>query len=204
MSDKFKEDLSALMDGELPRASASETVEMVLGHDELRMRWARYHVVRDVLRHKVYPDAGGALGDRVRACLTDEPHHLNPPRSGRWRDGIKPLAGLALAASVAVVAILGVRSLDPGSARPELATGRETGAAVDAPPVSGAPIPVASVDREDGRPMPLRRLHWSTDEPAVAKRLNGYLVSHSERRGGPMGGLHPYARIVGYDTNAKR
>jgi hypothetical protein len=50
----------------------------------------------------------------------------------------------------------------------------------------------------------LKRLQWNTTEPAVAKRLNGYLVNHSEYLDGPMRGLHPYARIVGYDSTGQR
>ena len=69
MSDKTKEDMSAFMDGELARGSAVETVDVLLESEELRVHWARYHVVRDVLRHKAYPDAGSALSERMRECI---------------------------------------------------------------------------------------------------------------------------------------
>ena len=207
MSDKLKEDLSALMDGELAGASAAETLDVLIESDELKVHWARYHVVRDVLRHKVYPVAGSALRDRVRESIADEPHIFSRPRMlpRRWRETLKPVAGMALAASVAVVAVLAVRSGDHAPAQPDIAAAPTTRvAASTATPMTGAAIPVAALDQVDPRPMPLRQLHWSTDEPAIAQRLNGYLVNHSELRGGPIAGMHPYVRIVGYDTARQR
>jgi len=223
MSDTRKEDMSALMDGELAGPSAIETVDVLIESDELRVHWARYHVVRDVLRHKVYPDAGGSLHERMRACLADEPLHFPRRRllPRRWRETLKPVAGMALAASVAVVAVLAVRGVDPDPGQSGLATNQTTTrqqrlAVSAAVPVTGAAIPAAAVahgsargsaqdlGRRGSRPATLRRLHWNTTEPAVANRLNGYLVNHSERLGGPIGGMHPYARIVGYDTTEQR
>lgn len=64
--------------------------------------------------------------------------------------------------------------------------------------------PVSANSEAQFQPAALKRLQWNTSEPAVANRLNGYLVSHSEHQGGPIRGLHPYARIVGYDTAEQR
>lgn len=211
MSEKLKEEMSALMDGELAHPSAMEAVDVLIQRDELQVHWARYHVVRDVLRHKVYPDAGVALRERMRECLADEPVHLASRRRlpRRWRETLKPLAGMALAASVAVVAVLAVRGVDEGPGRPEIAATEAqrvvAGASMPATGMAtGMAIPAAAVSGDDARPATLRRLHWSTTEPAVTKRLNAYLVNHSEYLGGPISGMHPYARIVGYDTSAQR
>ena len=80
MSDKLKENISALMDGELGTRSAGQTIDVLLESDELRVHWTRYHVVRDVLRHKTYPDSGAELCERMRSCLADEPLHFPRPR----------------------------------------------------------------------------------------------------------------------------
>ena len=203
------------MDGELEGRSAVETVDVLLESDELQVHWARYHVVRDVWRHKVYPDAGDALRERMHACLADEPLHFPRRRllPGRWRETLKPVAGMALAASVAVVAVLAVRGSDSGVTGTNVATSpavvqQQRLAVSTAVPVTGTAIPAAAVahghDTPRSEPATLRRLHWSTTEPAVANRLNGYLVNHSEHLGGPIGGMHPYARIVGYDTTEQR
>ena len=213
MSDTLKEHMSALLDGELEPRSASETIDILLKDDEMLVHWSRYHVVRDVLRHKVYPDSGGQLCDRVRSCLADEPNHFPARRlvGHRWRNALKPVAGLALAASVAVVAILAVRgsgqlpeqpqaalapsSLVPSSQGPSSRLALNTGTAI---------IPASSVRDGGFRASGLKRLQWNTSEPGVANRLNGYLLNHSEHLGSAISSMHPYARIVGYDTTGQR
>ena len=194
----MKEHMSALVDGELEARTATEIIDVLIKDDELRMRWSRYHMVRDVLRHKVDADARDTLCERVRNCLAEEPPHFPPfgwaPRN--WRHTLKPVAGMALAASVAVVAILAVRSLDEPAGEPQRAE--------FAAPTGGMVIPASATSDGQIRPASLKRLQWNTTDSAVANRLDGYLVNHSEHLGGPMGGLHPYARIVGYDTSDQR
>jgi sigma-E factor negative regulatory protein RseA len=207
MSDTLKEHMSALLDGELGPRPASETIDVLLKDDALLVHWSRYHVVRDVLRHKVYPDAGDTLRDRMRRCLADEPMHFPARRllSQRWRNALKPIAGLALAASVAVVAILAVRGLGqlPGQAETALAPFTQAPSTRVAANAGAGIIPASAINPDGFRPSGLKRLQWNTSEPGVADRLNGYLLNHSERLGSPISGMHPYARIVGYDTTGQ-
>jgi sigma-E factor negative regulatory protein RseA len=200
MSEEIKEQMSALVDGELEVRSASRVIDVLLESDEMQAYWSRCHVVRDVLRHKAYSDAGTELCKRVRGCLADEPLHFPARRllPRRWSDTLKPAAGVALAASVAVAAILAVRGLDEIPVEPRAAGIPAVQVAAHRP---SAVIPASATDSP---PASLRRLQWNTAAPAVAHRLNGYLVNHSEHLGGPIGGLHPYARIVGYDTAGQR
>jgi len=202
MSDTLKERTSALLDGELEPRAASETIDILLKDDGLLVHWSRYHVVRDVLRHKVYPDAGDGLRERMRSCLADEPLHFpaHRPLSRRWRKALKPVAGLALAASVAVVAIVAVRGLGQLPEQPEIVQVPSTALA---PNSAAAIIPVSAIDGGGFQPRGLKRLQWNTSEPGVANRLNGYLLNHSEHVGGAVSGMHPYARIVGYDTTGQ-
>jgi hypothetical protein len=44
----------------------------------------------------------------------------------------------------------------------------------------------------------VKRVGWDTQDPGVQRRLQGYLVSHSEYLGRGMRGMHPYARVVAY------
>lgn len=203
MKDKLKEEMSALVDGELGSRSTRETIDVLLQSDELQLHWSRCHVVRDVLRHKVYPDAGDQLRDRVRAKLADEALHFPPRRlmPRGWRGTLKPVAGLALAASVAVVAILAVRGPQQLPGAPQTVQAPATRVAAG---TASTIIPVSTTAEHAIRPAALKRLQWNTTEPAVANRLNAYLVNHSEYLGGPMSGMHPYARIVGYDTTGQR
>ena len=209
MNDKLKEDMSALVDGELEFESTSETIDMLIDNDTLKTRWSRYHMVRDVLRHKVYPDAGDALSARLQSCLEDEPLHFSPHSRAapRWRGMMKPLAGVALAASVAAVAVIAVRSGAPVPGGAESDIGSPRIASIDRLPaerLSSAAMPVAHPAGGDTPAGGFRRLQWSNSEPDVANRLNGYLVNHSEYQSGAMKGIHPYARIVGYDSTGQR
>ncbi len=211
--------MSALVDGELAVRSTREAVDVLLASNELQVHWSRYHVVRDVLRHKVYPDADCKLYERVRSCLADEPLHFSRRRllPRRWRETLRPLAGVALAASVAVVAILAVRGPQQVPDQPHAAQPASTRvAATRAPAIlpasesrdgRGRAKQDARADtttREELRPAALRRLQWNSTEPAVIDRLTGYLVDYSEHVGGPITGMHPYARVVGYDTSGQR
>lgn len=99
-----REHLSCLMDGEISRETGRFLVRRLGADGELRATWARYHVVRDCLR---WQDAGLAdpgLTARVRAALAgDDPPQRRSRTTAGW---LRPLAGVAVAASVALVAIV--------------------------------------------------------------------------------------------------
>ncbi|MCE7931362.1 MAG: anti-anti-sigma factor, partial [Xanthomonadales bacterium PRO6] len=96
MSEDIREQLSALMDGELGRDERAFLLRRLEHDAELRSMWTRMHLVRDVMSHR----PGGApldLSDRVMRALASSDAAPTAPRAARvWR----PLAGLALAASV--------------------------------------------------------------------------------------------------------
>lgn len=103
MSEDIREQLSALMDGELGRDERAFLLRRLEHDAELRSLWTRMHLVRDIVTHR----PGGApldLSDRVmREIASADAAGASAPRAARaWR----PLAGLALAASVALAAVL--------------------------------------------------------------------------------------------------
>jgi len=107
------------MDGEISRETGRFLVRRLGADSELRETWARYHVVRDCLRHQ----EGGLIDDylgvdlcgRVQQALAGEAPQAVPGRfaasllkgKGVW---LKPVAGMAMAASVAIMAIMTVGS----------------------------------------------------------------------------------------------
>ena len=105
MSNKQVEELCALMDGELQRSEARFVLKS-LGHDrQLVSRWKRYHFSRAVLRGD---DLGNwvCLSDRISVAIAREP---TPTRDHARASGImpawlRPVAGFAVAASVAIAA----------------------------------------------------------------------------------------------------
>jgi len=107
MSEDIKEQLSALMDGELSRDERAFLLRR-LDHDaELRATWARFHLARDMLTHRPGAAPMVDLADRVMAALAAEaaaPQAQATARASRWR----PWLGAAIAASVALVAVLSI------------------------------------------------------------------------------------------------
>ena len=203
MNEKVRETVSALMDDELRGASTQRALDSLLGSRELKERWEHYHVARAALSNDLGDHLSAGFASRVRAAIESEPVPMM--RRGVPSTLLRPLAGLALAASVAAVAILGVRSLQP-----DPVLGPVTVAAVE---VAEPALPAAAFAGSrvgvtqsgvfqvaEGRVMPLLRERipprWNDLEPRVEARLSGYLVNHTEYLGHS---LWPYVRIVGYD-----
>jgi sigma-E factor negative regulatory protein RseA len=110
MSKETREHISCLMDGEISRETSRFLVRRLGSDDELSATWARYHLVRDCLRHQDGGMAGDDLCGRVsRAIASESPNKSNRGISLAW---LKPAAGIAIAASVAMMA---VGLVDPGS-----------------------------------------------------------------------------------------
>ena len=163
------------------------------------------------MRRHLSEQPGLRLNERVRQAVSTEPAavHALPARK---RPGVHPLAGLALAASVAMVAILGLYALSPLESQP-LETASSASSYVRTQPVgpatgevneaTGGVTPVVRLVHEAGERGSLdeaaTRLTWNDAAPGVANRLNGYLVTHNEYLVNGMRGMLPYARIVAYD-----
>jgi sigma-E factor negative regulatory protein RseA len=179
------EALSALMDGELPRDEAERVLDAVLAQPALRARWARYHQLGAALRGEAASGADG-VATAVREALEREPVPLLV-RAGTARRRPAVWLGLALAASLAAVAVLVVLGPGPEPGIEPLAT-----APVERPPTR--PAPGAAPAAGGGE-----RMAWQAAGPGLSKRLNAYLLDHSDYLSDGVHGLLAYARVVGYD-----
>ncbi len=199
MSNDPKEQLSALLDQELDPGQITGASSRIAGSDDLRGAWDRYHLIGDVMRGEGVRVAGRSVADAVREQIQSEPPILAAPKpqartrpEARW---LKPAAGAALAASVAVVAVYSLPRLT-GTA-PSGAPMQVAQAPVSTPiQVAQAPVSInAETPRRSGT-------HWKNlTQPQLESRLNRYLVNHSEYASpGGMNGLLPYTSFVGYDT----
>ena len=191
------EEVSAFVDGELRATARDRIVGTLYGDPELRRAWARFHLIGDVLRGAGPVPGAGSIAGKVGEALSGERVVPFEPRARRVGPG--PLAGAALAASVAALAILGVRSLDDGSGpRPPAAGASPYESVAGAAPVAADPAPprIVTASAQPSRPAPPRRSAAETDAGA---RLNAYLVNHNEYAGN---GVLPYVRIVGDQSAA--
>lgn len=185
------ERLSSLVDGELHGAELARAVDAAKGEREAQARWSRYHVAIDAMKKSLPPVIlKDDFADRVMRAIESEPTVLAPRRSATPGSTIrKPLAGLAVAASVTAVVVLGARNTMVGG--------------VDPAPLAQAPQAevvqqVASVPTP-----PKAAVAVSAGQPAIPAnvqlQLNRYLLNHNQNAVG-MNGMLPYARIVGYSN----
>jgi sigma-E factor negative regulatory protein RseA len=96
----MKQNISALMDGELDDKAAAELLDALARDRQSVQTWRIYHLIGDALRES--PPLSEAFGAKLARQLAEEPAILAP---GRLR--AQPRTWYALAASVAAVALVG-------------------------------------------------------------------------------------------------
>ena len=111
MSETKKERLSAFMDDEIG-GRHEDLVDDLLKDPELLDTWSRYHLISDGLKQGLPEAMDTNLARNVSDSLRHEPAIVAPGRSTRTY--LKPVAGFAIAASVAALAILGIQQQQPG------------------------------------------------------------------------------------------
>jgi sigma-E factor negative regulatory protein RseA len=190
MTEQEFERLSALVDDELPPNEIGGEIHNLCQSEGKRKCWSRYHLIGDAMRREIGAVYSPSLAQSISQRLQDEPVVLAPaairPASSPRR---KTLTGLAVAASLAAVAVV----LAPQLISPE---GPAT-----TPPVVAEQLPAESKTyfvAQDGTRWELLK------KPAVESRLNAYLVNHQERSpSSNIKGIMPYATFVSYDGNKK-
>ena len=177
MNEELDSQLSAMFDNELPTAECELLARRLSRDEQLQARWGRYAIVGAVIRAERGVRLNAQVARRVSVVLRSEPALAGPTATGvtHVRGGVRwwqPLAGAAVAASVAAVSILWLRAESP-SGTPS--TVRLTPAVLQ----GGAPINVRNggaqpdsyvVPRTPAQPRPA--LVPSTE-------LANYVVAHS-------------------------
>src|SRR5438552_3599516 len=102
----MSEKLSALMDNELSELEERRLLKDLEQDANLRATWERYHVIRAALRKEDLYQAPAGIADAVARAIGAEPvrHRSYGVAVGKW------LGGVAIAATVATVAVLSVQS----------------------------------------------------------------------------------------------
>ncbi len=186
-TDTIGEKLSALVDGELNGVEYGHAVDAINLSPELKQRWMRYHIAADALKNSLphallKPD----FSARVMQAVDAEPTVLAPRNiSLKLNPVAKQLAGLAIAASVTALAVLGVQTWRLQTDAQPIAASVQV-----APPVVNVLYPVATVAADN------------TALPAhVQSQINQYLLNHNQNALTAQRML-PYARIVGHVSGA--
>lgn len=170
----MKSKISAMMDGELPDAELAGLMRALREEGEAIEAWRKYHLISDALRDTQILSSG--FSARFAARLEQEPAILAPSAAPRQAEHGRYRLPLALAASVAGVAMVGsiAYSLMPGDTQ-----------------LAQAPAPAPTVQAEN-------------TVVAIPKQADDYLRAHqnySPRNN--LQGVAPYVRTVS-DTARSR
>lgn len=169
----MKEEISALVDGETNDIERMRTLRTFDKDPALRQVWERYHLVRTALRRELDVMASPGLPDRIAERLRSE--YIPPAHPGFLKTGLaKYVAGGAIAATVAAVAVLALQPVSTG-----LTTARSPNASPESTRVAEA----------------------TPSAPNAQQVLNPYLVRHGEYAPvAGMNGMISYVRVVGRTT----
>jgi sigma-E factor negative regulatory protein RseA len=117
MSEQIREQVSAFLDGELPNSESELLLKRLSRDAELRESFGRYALIGETLRGGSRSPLSRGFAARVNCAINGEPAALSPQairaRPARWW---RPIAGAAVAASVAAVAVVALqqRAVSPG------------------------------------------------------------------------------------------
>ena len=168
MSEKTREHISSLMDGEISRETSRFLVRRLGTDEELCATWARYHLVRDCLRHQ-----------------DEEPSVPVRRLPLGW---LKPVAGTAIAASVALAAVLAVGPGSPGGQ--QAPSGNTPGGEL-----ASFTSPQGIVSGQAAQPVSAN----------AGRDMNFYLLRHYQASGtGNGGGFVAYVPAVAKNSQAVR
>ncbi len=200
--------LSSLMDEFTDDEQSRRMLDEVEGDVNLQYRLRRYQMIGQVLRHELPRQIDTDFSTNVMAKI--DAIGSGPGKAGAARPEtktrrsiwtwsvLKPVAGLAVAFSVAVVTVTLWQSvnvgIDPGQGSEQLVSADQKKIELLARrQVQTSAVPVTS-SLSGG-------MRWkiNNDAPALQQKLNAYLVNHTEYSNS-IQGLIPQARVAGYDA----
>ncbi|MBS0611859.1 MAG: sigma-E factor negative regulatory protein [Proteobacteria bacterium] len=179
MSEQIREQISAFLDGELPESETELLLKRLSRDEELRAAFGRYAFLGEVVRN---PNSGpwprslvAGINRRIDGEPALKPVATTAARARRWW---RPIAGAAVAAGVAAVAVV---SVERHTSVPLTAATSPVSAPRMLAPVQLASSPALKSDRS--------REALSYTVPAVAAenlaalpptRLTSYVLAHSK------------------------
>jgi negative regulator of sigma E activity len=162
MTEQISDQISAFIDNELSAEESALLVRRFERDTDARARAMRYTLIGASLRGELLEPHPSVLRQRVAAALSGAAPTSAKPRQ-RWTERFaRPLLGVGIAATVAVVAIGALRSINEASIAPSLAT----------------QIGATTLQARDAYVVPL-----DTAEPSrvgASIRLTNYLMHHGQ------------------------
>ena len=210
-----KERLSALFDDELSEFENRRLTSELLTNAEYKLQWLRYQMIGDVMRGGPGSQVDTGFTDRVMQNIHAEEAYSTPvDKVNKPRSWAKPVAGLAMAASVAAVSILALQFMTQSG------TGQAVNVANTSQTSAPAGIQQVAVQKQNQVLAELPKVP-ATDNSLVRQvnttdiqplgeiqniplsdpRMDSYLATHAEYASRP--GMLSRVRIVGYGSSDK-
>ena len=187
MTDQILEQMSALLDGELPQDQIGLLVRRMERDTELKRAFGSYVLIGETLRAPGGITASCGFATRVQAVL-DDGHTALPISPGthlaRRAGWLKPAVAVAVAAGTAFAAVLLLR---PG----------------DQPGVGNGVAAVAHVDAVSNTVTDFAAADSASPTPAQSQRLAGFLVAHSQFAT-PIGRRNVWTSVLAQDPGIAR
>lgn len=229
MNSHIDEKFSAAIDGELEHSELNDTFRKICQDDELKDCWQRYHLIRDALQSNLPNKINFKFSQSVMAAIESEPTVLTPSSISNEQSVfdkrlfkkqltpvMKRVAGLAIAASVAAIAVISVQSTQGPAFQSEnnqqLATmpsdsefSRLPSANVTSADATIADVTITNVTPASTATMQVLSSFPNSKIPSATlaanhqsfPNLQKYVVDHNQRvLSSPIQGVMPYARIV--------
>ena len=137
MNEALKMQISAFVDGELPENESQLLLRRLSQDAAMRQQVAEYlRIGRLMRREKELPGMGGLRG-RIAAALGQEPVEVEVERPAVGSTLMTPASGIAVAATVAVIALVGLSQLGG----PVVSGLRDDAVAIDFAPAYTEPTP---------------------------------------------------------------
>lgn len=193
MSDRSKESLSALMDGEADELEVRRVLNQLDNDEELRDSWKNYHLMGSLMRDESFDSIDLTQGINKALDGVVETGTLDADvASGSFDHGetikaawYKPLTSVAVAASVTLAVLLGIQSVEPDNG------------------LGLADSGVQPLTQQQGE---LTASNLTTEEQqaleAAQQQLQDYVLKHPGDREKTEGVL-PFARVVEFQSQDK-
>jgi sigma-E factor negative regulatory protein RseA len=195
MSDRNKESLSALMDGEADELEIRRVLNQLDKDDELRDNWKNYHLMGSLMRDESIDSLDltrginqvldgelapkGALDVNAPGAMASQ---VKRSRSAWY----KPLTSVAVAASVTLAVLLGVQSIEPNDGLGLAVNG------VNPSSLQQGELTVSTLTIEEQQQL-----------EDAQNQLQDYILQNSAESNEEKKGILPFARVVEFQSQGK-
>lgn len=218
MNNLSDERLASLVDDELDEHGRQHAIDALLKDAELRAGWGRYHLATDVLHNNLPEQIDPGFAARVMNAIERQPTILAPPPLHRPQAPAQTrpavvagagfgnrISGMAVAASVAVLAVLGVQTFygnESGGPQTPVVAASDKAAPADTTTLARlpqTPMPGVTLASVGNSSVMRSQDHPAIDLNRIDPRLHKYLINHSQQVSRvSLQGAMPYARIVAH------